>query len=208
MNNRNIQNKIVKAMEVIQMEPNDFYQQQSKYFGFKKEPTQNDINESVDNLVGEMIHIGLILNGVKNGALFSRDIMTPEVIKKYKDIGFHIHRWNGPQDTLIFMSRKDPNKYNWKNHVTVGKYLSYMTPGDLDEMYKIPNDMKYIVGINIYYKYYDGPKRKTTVMPQIAVDRTKKQIKEYLQPFLDVLNNMPTPKELEIIKVVPVIYRN
>ena len=197
-------------MKVIEMDPEDFFQKQRNVHNFvvNVEPTQEDINESEQMLVSEMLNIGLIVSGIKNGGLFALDVMTPDIRKKYKEMGYYLHRVTiRPGFVLVMFSRKDPKIRDWKDHTKVGEFLSFLTPGDLEEIVKVPSDHKYGVGIEVYYRYKGGKMRKAFAMNQIAVGKTKKEIEEYLQPFVDALKIMPTPKELEIVKVVPKISR-
>lgn len=202
-------NEVLKAMNVIQMDPKDFFERQRNVFGWevKEEPTQHDIDESEQSLITEMLNIGLVVSGVKGGAILTPDTMTPKAIKAYKEMGYFIHKKTvRPDFILYYFSRKDPKIRSW-NHDTVGKFLSFLTPGDLEELAKVPSKEKYGVMIEVYYRYNGGKMRKAFEMNQIAVGKTKKEIEDYLQPFVDALKKIPTPKELEIVKVVPKITR-
>lgn len=201
--------EIIKAMQVIEMDPRDFYEQGRKAFGWenKGEPTQKEIDEDEEVMITEMLNVALVVSGVKNGALLTPDTMTPKTIKAYKDMGYFIHKktWS-PDFVVYYFSRKDPKIRSW-NHETVGKFLSFMTPGDLEEMFKLPAKEKYGIGIEVQYRYKGGKIRKANELNQIVVGKTKKEIEAYLKPFVSALKVMPTPKELEIVKVTTKIER-
>ena len=188
-------------MKVIETSPEKF---RENYFSVYNvdytEPTQSDLDRWENLMVSEMITVGLVAIGVKNGGLFGPEIMTPSAIRKFREMGYFVRKTKlKPWYTGVFLSREDPKISNWKGDVTIGKFLSYLTPADLMEVNSTFDHKRYGLRLEIKFRYR-GRVGKTSSMEQIVVDKTKKEIKEYIQPFVEGIKSLSTP-ELEILKV-------
>lgn len=147
----------------------------------------------------EMINVGLVLAGVKNGALVY--ITEPTIIHKLKkSLNVQQYTQHGLEHLILISNKKIPSLPPDDNqfHVKVGKILSYMTPIDIEEAVI---GIKKNVAIEIIFDKNGGKKYVTAVLSQIVVNKTDDQINAYFKKYIDAILAMKIPKIFTIHKV-------
>ena len=143
----------------------------------------------------EMINVGLVLADVKNAALLKLD---DTAIRTLKDAGLSVTPYPlAPQLELVLVSKKDPGLNEKSTHLNVGKALSYLTPADINKSY---NDSKFIE-IEITFRHGKGNKLQAHLMTQKVINKSERQMMNYITPFVEAIKNMKLPSEFKILDI-------
>ncbi len=144
-----------------------------------------------------MLNIGLVLMGVKKGALEKLD---EPAVKALKVAGLSVTDYPLVSG-LHFISKTDPHLTPTSKHTAVGKALGYLTPVNIGDEHP---DAK-SVHISVEFRRSKGRKLRTTILQQKVVGKTPKQIETYLSRFVKAIREMQLPAEFEILDVCPVV---
>jgi hypothetical protein len=147
----------------------------------------------------EMINVGLVLQGVKKGALLKLDDYAIHWLQKH---GLYVEKYpllDVPN--LVFVSKRDPKWRKDVNHVDVGRALSYLTPID------ITDDFKHFLGVRIEvtFRRNKGRVLKAYLMTQKIVGKTKTEAMDYLKPFTAAIQTMNIPKGFTILNIEGIV---
>lgn len=143
----------------------------------------------------EMVNVGLVLAGVKKSALVELD---QTAIKALKDAGLSVTQY--PLiPKLSIVSKTDPGLTEKSSHIAVGKALSYLTPIDLNKNYD--DTHKTGLGIVITFRRGNGRKLESSVMNQMIINKSERQINNYITPFVNAIKAMKLPEEFHIYDV-------
>ena len=169
---------------------------------------ENILNDIFDNSYPKytsyqfenMINIGLVLTGVKKGAFTKLDKL---VINKLKKLGYYVDSY--PKiPHLTWISLHNPNFSEQPTHKEIGKALGYLTPVDIDK--DITN--KYYINIEIKFRRINSNSLICNTLPQIVVNKTKKQIDRYLQKYINGILKLNIPKEFKIISIKGIVIKS
>jgi hypothetical protein len=143
----------------------------------------------------EMINVGLVLSGVKKGALIHLD---NKAIKTLRDAGLSVTEY--PLiPKLVIVSKADPGLTEKSSHIAVGKALSYLTPIDINNNY---NDAEsHFLAIKIIFRRGKGRKLEGHIMEQKVIKKSEKQMMNYITPFVEAITAMKLPEEFELFDV-------
>jgi hypothetical protein len=150
----------------------------------------------------EMINVGLVLKGVKPGALLTLDDVG---VRFLRDAGLYVEPYVLFQNVdLVFVSRKDPKFPKNITHKDVGRALGYLTPIDI-ESNKESFRNTYAAKIEVLFQRNKGRKLKAYLMTQKVIGKTENEILQYMKPFAEAIQHMELPSEFKIFKVEIVI---
>jgi len=143
----------------------------------------------------EMINIGLVLAGVKKGALLYLDPYAVGLLRKE---GLYVEAyplWKKPN--LMFVAKKDPKWSKDVSHKDVGRALGYLTPVDIED----DSLASFGARIEITFRRNKGRVLKAYEMTQKIVGKTKREARAYLEPFVEAIQTMELPQEFQIQSV-------
>lgn len=145
----------------------------------------------------EMVNVGLVLAGVKKGALIYLDEHS---IKILQNAGLSVSPYPiVPELKLVIVSKNNPGLNEKSTHVDVGKALSYMTPIDINKSSNSANSK--FVDISITFRRGNGRKLESHLMEQKVINKTERQIQNYITPFVNAIKEMKLPEEFHIYDV-------
>lgn len=145
-----------------------------------------------------MLNIGLVITGYKKGALEKIDNKLKKDLTK---IGLYIDYYPLIK-TLTFISKKNPLFKENVNDEDVGKQLGFLTPFNLDNKIK---GKSYLVFLNIKFTNNGNKPLITSILNQIVVNKSEKEINEYLDKFIIGIRKLQIPKQFKIIQITKVI---
>lgn len=149
----------------------------------------------------EMVNVGLVLAGVKKGALIYLD---EPAIKSLKNAGLSVTPYPlVPELKLVIVSKSDPGLNEKSTHSNVGKVLSYLTPIDINKSNNSANTTS--LGIKITFRRGNGRKLKAHLMEQKIINKSERQIMNYITPFINAIKEMKLPDDFKIYDVNVVI---
>jgi len=143
---------------------------------------------------GTMLNIGLVITGYKKGALEKID----EKLKKHLiKNGLYVDYYPLIK-TLTFISKRNPLFTDNTSHEDVGRNLGYLTPIELDDKIK---GKKYFIGLIIKFSNNNNKPLITTILNQVVINKSEKDINEYLDKFIIGIRKLPIPKQFKIIEI-------
>jgi hypothetical protein len=99
---------------------------------------------------------------------------------------------------LTFISKKNPLfKEDNINHEDVGKKLGYLTPIELNN----EKGKRYYIQLNIKFTNNGNKPLNTYILNQVVVNKSEKEINEYLDNFITGIKKLPIPKQFKIIQI-------
>jgi hypothetical protein len=150
----------------------------------------------------EMINVGLVLKGVKPGALLALDDVG---VRALRDAGLYVEPYALVQNVdLVFVSRKNPKFPKNTTHADIGRALGYLTPINI-ESNKESFRNTYNAKIEVLFQRNKGRKLKAYLMGQKVIGKTEYEILHYMKPFAEAIQTMELPSEFKIFKVEIVI---
>lgn len=143
---------------------------------------------------GSMINIGLVITGYKKGALEKID----EKLKKHlTNIGLYVDYYPLIK-TLTFISKRNPLFTDNTSHKDVGKNLGFLTPIELDDKIK---GKSYFIGLIIKFTNNGNKPLIANIVSQVVVNKSEKDINEYLDKIIIGIRKLPIPKQFKIIQI-------
>lgn len=140
------------------------------------------------------INIGLVLMGIRKGALINVDKSVCTLLEKN---GVYVTDIKG--DTLI--SLRKPTIDSTATDTDIGKALGYLTPTEIKE----DNPTKRYMDIKVVFRRKSGKPIETYLLSQVVIGKTDAQMKRYLEPFIKAIQSMPLPKEFTVLECTPMI---
>ena len=146
----------------------------------------------------EMLNVGLVLIGIKPGALLDLDESAIIALNKS---GFYTQSYPLIKG-LTFVSKKKLYFKDNLTHTDVGKALGYLTPINIDD-----NDQqnKKFIKIQVTFKRLGSKPLIANIMVQVVINKTIPQIKKYLQPFINGIYKLQIPSQFEILSIETII---
>ena len=145
----------------------------------------------------EMINVGLVVSGVKRGALLK---LGNRAVHELQKQGLYVVDYPLVKG-LTFVSKKNPKFSKHLTHQEVGHALGYMTPIDIVET---PQNA-FTAHIEINFRRKQGKRLKAYVLNQVIIDKSESQILKYLEPYVKEIQRMNIPNQFTIMSIELVI---
>ena len=143
---------------------------------------------------GSMLNVGLVITGYKKGALEKIDDKLKNDLKK---IGLYVDYYPLIK-TLTFISKKDPLFTDNTSHKDIGINLGFLTPIDIDDKIK---GKSYYIGLKIKFSNNGNKPLIANIVSQVVVNKSEKDINEYLDKITIGIRKLPIPKQFKIIQI-------
>jgi hypothetical protein len=149
----------------------------------------------------EMLNVGLVLIGIKPGALVKLD---NSAINALHNSGFYVQ----PYPLLkgfTFVSIKKLHFKDTLTHTDVGKALGYLTPINIDDNVDNAKQNKKFVKIQVTFKRLGSKPLIANIMSQVVINKTIHQIEKYLHPFINGIYKLHIPSQFKILSIQTII---